>query len=162
VVAEQNPTVIIVGYGMNESFEGPSGVDQFTTGYNTLLAALAQTKARFVLLSPIYHENLGSPLPDPIDHNNSLAIYTNAIEKIATQYNANFVNLFKDLRDDRQHLTDDGIHLTQYGYLRDALAIERGLGLPESPLEKQLLQKGMAALRDTQFSQFEKLRSAIR
>jgi lysophospholipase L1-like esterase len=162
VVAEQKPTVIIVGYGMNESFEGPAGLDRFVAGYNALLAALASTNARLVLLAPIYHENLGPPLPDPADHNKSLAQYTDAIAQIAAQHNAYFVNLFKDLRDGKQPLTDDGIHLTPNGYLRAALASERSLGLPETALEKQLAEKGLSALAQPQFSQFEKLRATIR
>src|SRR5262249_54968431 len=46
------PTVILVGYGTNEAFEGKDGVDRFVKGLNTLLDTLAPAKARVVLLSP--------------------------------------------------------------------------------------------------------------
>ena len=69
---------LIVGYGMADSFDGQAGPARFVEGLNTLLDAVAPTKARVVLLSPIAHEDLGRPLPDPAAHNRDLALYTEA------------------------------------------------------------------------------------
>src|SRR5438270_2516509 len=67
-VQDLKPTVIVLGYGMNESFDGTQGLAAFVADYERLLGKLAPLKARLVLLSPTYHEDLGRPLPDPAEH----------------------------------------------------------------------------------------------
>ena len=54
------PTVVVVAYGMNESFEGEPGLPRFVAGLNTLLDTLAPTRARIVLVSPVDHERTGA------------------------------------------------------------------------------------------------------
>ena len=50
---------------------------------------------RFVLFSPIAHENLNSPnLPDGRANNKRIAHYTKAIKDVATNKKATFVDLF--------------------------------------------------------------------
>lgn len=116
------PTVLLVGYGMNESFEGESYLGRFVAGLNGLLDALAASRARVVLLSPITHENVGRPLPDPSRHNRTLSAYARAIEEIAQKRGAAFVSLqlgpetLSAARGMGRPLTDDGIHLTAAGY----------------------------------------------
>src|SRR5438477_2828551 len=88
-VKDLRPTVLFIAYGMNESFEGEAGLSRFVDGYNKLLDALAATKARVVLISPIPHEDLGRPLPDPAEHNKQLKMYSDAIEQIANKRGAN-------------------------------------------------------------------------
>ncbi len=134
-IAAVQPTVVIVGYGMASSFNGMAGISQFKADYNKLLDAIqticANGPVRFVLLSPIRHENLGAPLPDPTEHNLQLALYTRAIDEIATERKATFISLYDNLLGDgtRTHppraFTDDGIHLTANGYLRLAEAVEK-------------------------------------
>jgi lysophospholipase L1-like esterase len=135
LVEHIKPTLIFVGYGMNESFEGPKGLDEFTQGLNRMLDMLAAASpgARFVLVSPIRHEDLGRPLPDPTEHNKNIQLYSDAIEKVAQERNAAFINLFEGLGDgtnDRFHVpfTFDGIHLSPYGYWRAAMVFEREMG----------------------------------
>lgn len=128
------PTVIFVGYGMSESFEGKAGLDSFTSGYNALLDTLNETKARIVLISPIRHEKLPPPLPDPAPHNSSLALYVDAIGDIAAKRGLRFVNLFKGMPPKWgafavETLTDDGVQLTEFGYWVTALVIGRELGV---------------------------------
>ena len=67
-----NPTVIVLGYGGNEAFDGAAGLPAFVDGLNVLLDTLAPTKARMVLLAPLREEDLGRPLPDPAAHNKDL------------------------------------------------------------------------------------------
>jgi lysophospholipase L1-like esterase len=127
------PTVILVGYGLNESFEGPAGLPKFTLGLNTLLDTLGQTKARMVLLTPLRHEDLGRPLPDPTEHNKNLQLYNEVLRKTAAQRGLPVVDFFQLLGERSPaapHLTDNGIHLTAAGYWRAAGALEHGLGLP--------------------------------
>lgn len=131
-----SPTVILLNYGANESFAGKAGLEPFVAGLNALLATLDETKARIVLIAPPAHEDLGRPLPDPAQHNRDLKLYGEAIAKVAAERGAPFVNLFDLLGAKLQPpagapLTDNGIHLTAYGYWRAGEALAQGLGLPE-------------------------------
>jgi lysophospholipase L1-like esterase len=129
------PTVILVGYGANESFDGPAGLANFTHGLNTLLDALAPAQSRVVLLSPLRQEDLGRPLPDPTQPNKNLRIYADAIRDVAKKRDLWFVDLYDLLgatADPQEPLTDNGIHLTPLGYWHSAPLLEKGLGLAES------------------------------
>lgn len=135
-VAALSPTVILLNYGANESFAGADGLAEFRAGLDKLLAALDETGARIVFLGPPAQEDLGRPLPDPAEHNRDLKLYAAEIAKVAAARGEPFVDLFDSLGKKLRppagtHLTDNGIHLTAYGYWRAAPVIERGLGLPE-------------------------------
>ena len=116
------PTVIFIGYGANEAFEGEAGLPRFEKGLNTLLdmvAAAAAPNSRVILLSPLRQENLGSPLPDAARHNEVIERYANAIHKTATERSNRFVDLHDVTSDDVTPLfrvTENGIHLTALGY----------------------------------------------
>jgi putative heme-binding domain-containing protein len=89
---------------------------------------------RFVLLSPIRHEDLRATrpgLPDPAEHNKLLAEYSKAIEELAKERGARFVDLFKLMteaqkngaafeeafeRNTASNFTDNGIHISKRGY----------------------------------------------
>ncbi|HWE00880.1 MAG TPA: SGNH/GDSL hydrolase family protein [Tepidisphaeraceae bacterium] len=137
LVAEFKPTVLLINYGMTESFFGPEKLPEFVANYNKMLDALSAAAGgspRLVLMSPNYHEDLGKPLPDPSAHNKNLRIYSDAIGKIAAQRGALFIDLMAlteraGKSPDEPFLTWNGIHLTPYGYWRVALDIERSLGL---------------------------------
>src|SRR5260370_1058689 len=94
VVAEK-PTVLIIGYGGNEAFDGPAGLPRFEKGLNDLLDALAPTKARVVLLSPTPHEKVDVPLPDLASRNKNLALYRDLIREVAKKRQAYFAVLFE-------------------------------------------------------------------
>src|SRR5947207_1570055 len=95
------------------------------TNANQLLDAIQQSagekKVRLVLLSPIRHEKMPAPLPDPAKHNEQLAEYSKALQELARQRNAWYVPMLT-LLDNRRlstepvPMTDNGIHLTDYGY----------------------------------------------
>jgi putative heme-binding domain-containing protein len=75
---------------------------------------------RFVLLSPIRHEDLRATrpgLPDPTRHNALLEQYTKAIEELAKERGARFVADFNPSKAGLEGpLTDNGIHLNVNGY----------------------------------------------
>lgn len=135
-IGAAQPTVVLVGYGMASSFDGEAGLAKFKDGLSKLLDAIegvcTNKPVRFALLSPIRHENLGAPLPDPAAHNDQLALYTRAIRQLAAERKCAFVSLFDNLLGDGttthppRPLTDNGIHLTAYGYLRMAEAVGKG------------------------------------
>lgn len=130
------PTVVFVGYGMASSFEGEAGLDQFNREMKQLLDAIegigGKGKVRFVLLGPLPHEKLPRPLPDPSQHKQQLILYSKAIEMIAQERGSRFISLLSQLGFEGAAagptLTDDGIHLTAFGYRNAGEAIGRGLG----------------------------------
>jgi lysophospholipase L1-like esterase len=126
------PTVLIIGYGTNESFEGQKGLPRFVKGLNTLLDALAPAKARVVLLSPLRQGDMGALLPNPAKNNENLRLYADAIRDVAKKRGATFVDLYDLLGDPARvkGVTENGIHLTGEGYRWSAPLLERGLGLP--------------------------------
>jgi hypothetical protein len=134
------PTVLIIGYGTNESFEGQQGLSRFVKGLESLLDTFAATKARIVLLSPLKQENLGSPLPDPTENNKNLRLYSIALGDIAKKRGHRFVDLYNLLGKEKDPLTDDGIQLTPWGYWRSALVLERALGLAETDSKEHSAQ----------------------
>ena len=128
-VLAAKPTVLIVGYGMADSFDGEAGRPRFVVGLNKFLDAVAVTKARVVLLTPIAHARHGDSLPAPTSHLAMLELYAHSIAEVAQSRGAWFIDLFGPTRDHeaRAAITDDGIHLTDAGYRFLAGQIVRGL-----------------------------------
>jgi lysophospholipase L1-like esterase len=156
-VDECKPTILLVNYGMNESFEGEAGLAHFVEGYNALLDDLAKTGAKVWLISPNRHEDLGRPLPDPGMHNLQIKLYADAIGKIAQKRGCGFVNLFEILPDGTKEnppraMTDNGIHFNDYGARRFGIAMMNGLGTP-------LSSSGPSAVAQTEAS--EQLRAVV-
>jgi len=145
-VADLKPTVIFVAYGMSESYAGAGGVEPFIQQLDKMLDMLSRTQARIILLSPIRHEDLGRPLPDPADHNLKLRLYVDAIAKVAARRSYDFVSLFDLAGSKDQPLTQNGIHLNDRGYRAATGAIERGLGLAPLPLDLEQAGSGPIAL----------------
>ncbi len=145
------PTVAFIGYGMADSLDAESSPERFEKEMNVLLDAIrgiSGDKVRFVLLSPVYHEKLGAPWPDPKGHNARLARYVAVIKKLAKERNAWFVDLHNQLKNDRNGpLTQDGIHLTGYGYKRAAEVIRRALKLPSLGRKTTIKAVQLNALR---------------
>ena len=142
-IEEARPTVAFIGYGMAASFAGEAGLPKFKADYDRLLDTIEKLSpgCRLVLMSPIQHEKLSAPMPDPAKHNEQLAVYSKAIQEIAQQRTAGFVNVFADLAHaigTKGPLTDNGIHLTGLGDLHLAYTIARALRLNgfEPPLAR--------------------------
>jgi len=136
-LAAIKPTVAVLGYGMASSFDGEAGLARFSADLEKLMDTVQESsgttnKVRFILLTPIPHEKLPPPLPDPAKHNQQLALYAKAIRELAAKRGAAFVN-FLELLDKGPRLsslpplTDDGIHLNDYGYRRAAESLALGL-----------------------------------
>jgi len=140
------PTVIIVGYGANESFAGKAGLDAFTEGLERLIDALKPTKARFIFLAPLKQEDLGRPLPDPSRHNRDVELYSKAVEEFAKRIGAAFVTLDPFSTEvgstAGERLTDNGVHLTALGYKRLAESLKLA---PPPPLKPDQVER----LRET-------------
>jgi lysophospholipase L1-like esterase len=144
---ELKPTVIFVGYGTNESFEGEAGLPKFEKGLGKLLDALKPANARIVLFTPprvnVFESPAGSP--EPKQRNAALALYGDAIRKVAEQRRLGFADLHKEIgrafeveeiRRNREPppepigpFTDNGLHLTGAGYQHTIGAFLRSLGI---------------------------------
>lgn len=150
-IAQVNPTVVFLGYGMANSFDGESAAPKFIADMERLMDALQQnagaSKLRWVLLSPIPHERLPGALPDPARHNAQLAAYAQALKELAGKRDAHFINLFTGL-DSRKApqpaaaITDDGIHLNSYGYRRASEEIALGLNWEPNAFRVGILADG--------------------
>jgi lysophospholipase L1-like esterase len=135
-VLAAKPTVLIVGYGMADSFDGEPGRPKFIAGLNRLLDAVAANGVRIVLLSPIAHARQGNAFPDPSPHNGMLERYSQSIAEVAQSRGARIIDLFEPFRarEGQATLTDDGIHLNEAGYRFLAGLIVRALE-PSRPRE---------------------------
>jgi lysophospholipase L1-like esterase len=158
-VLAAKPTVLIVGYGMADSFDGEAGRAQFVAGLNRFLDAVA-AKARIVLLSPIAHARLGAPWPDPAPHNAMLERYSRSIEEVAHRRGAAFLDLFETsrAREAQAAITDDGIHMNEAGYRFLAGRIVRGLGPSaacEGPRVELDAKRGVGTLRGAALGRVE-------
>ncbi|MGB0767360.1 MAG: PVC-type heme-binding CxxCH protein [Phycisphaeraceae bacterium] len=115
--------VVIMCYGMSESFDGLGGVEQFKTDLAARVDAHTSAKyngesaSKIVLVSPIAHEDLGNPnLPtgDAVAQRNTvLKAYTDAMKSVAADKGALFIDLF-NIKAEGQ-LTNNGIAPTEYG-----------------------------------------------
>lgn len=129
-VHDAKPTVLILSYGINESFEGAAGLPVFVEGYKKLLDAVADTQARLVFLSAPLLENLGAPLPDPAKHNEEVHRYNDAIRALASERGGFYIDLSAELEAMKpaSPLTYNTMHFTPYGYWVFAQAVLKGLG----------------------------------
>ncbi|MDQ3623081.1 MAG: HEAT repeat domain-containing protein, partial [Verrucomicrobiota bacterium] len=152
------PTVVFLGYGMAASLQEltdrssdttlnpdparyggePMSAARFKTELAQLMDAITR-QVRFVLLSPIRHEDLRklkSALPDPTEHNKLLEQYSKAIEELAKERGVWFVDLanFKHRPPaigarGQNPLTENGIHLSRAGHASAGREIAAQLGL---------------------------------
>ncbi|WP_169980658.1 SGNH/GDSL hydrolase family protein [Tautonia rosea] len=152
-VKATEPTVLIVGYGANESWDGEAGLPRFRQGYNRLLDALEANGPRaIVLMSPIARR-LSTAASGEDEAN--LAHYTEAIEQIARERGHRFVNvlaLTKPLADDTASDSPDwyapqGLHLSEQGDALLARLVLRalfGLKAPQSdPEQFEILRRAI-------------------
>lgn len=116
------PDTLIAFFGYNESFDGPTGLENFKGELDGFVKhTLAQnyngkSAPRLVLVSPIAYENLSAKrdLPDGRTENANLALYTQAMEEIAKANNVEFVNVFTRSHDLYQRATKP---FTRNGFL---------------------------------------------
>lgn len=157
---EAKPTVVFIGYGANESYEGNEGIPRFKEGLNKLLDEIDKLEARAVLLSPIPRlADLSSSSTLP-DRNADLKLYSDVISETASERNVRYVNLFDSFQntDRKESMTTDGVHLNEKGYYYLATVLEDQLGLSSRQVEvcinlpeKKIDLKGSAAVVTSQF-----------
>lgn len=120
--------VVVLGYGLNESFTGEAGLPAFRTALGGYLDQLARLHpgAQFVLLSPIATECDPAPgaeakpkacpcCGDGLARKADVKLYADAIAEVAKTRGARFVDLFTPTSQGKVPLTSNGVHLNDAG-----------------------------------------------
>ena len=145
-LAHSKASVVVFFFGLNESFHGKAGLNQFKTDVESIVN---KTKAndygngppRVILVSPIAMENLNNPnIPDGSRENANLALYTQGLREVAQSTESTFIDVFKPTKqlfeDSNYPLTINGVHLNSQGYAALAHILDTELfgkeGAPES------------------------------
>ena len=138
---------IIVGFfGYNESFEGPEGLENFK---NELQAFIQHTKTQryngttspqLVLVSPIAFEDRSKDydIPNGIQENKNLKLYTEAIKTAALNNQVPFIDVFNPSKGwyTKGNHTIDGSQLNDEGYKKLSNLIANELTGNKAPTTK--------------------------
>ena len=126
LLARWPANVVVLGYGMNESFAGRAGLGEFRAQFEAHLREVARLhpNAKLVLLSPI-------AVPEPGPRNAEIAVYSAVISELAKIRGALFVDLFAASQlayaKSPVPLTTQGIHLNEAGNRELGVVIARAL-----------------------------------
>lgn len=140
-VQSLKPTVIVLAYGFNESFDGAVGEAKFEAGLRRLISELgAAGKVRFVLLSTTQlranvrdkETSIGTAIEKHLaERNKQLDGYNQIMRKVAHELRHPFVDLSGLFSKSGEELTENGIHLNRFGYERVAEVTAEQLELPD-------------------------------
>lgn len=129
-VKQEQPTVIIFGYGNNEAFGSEQRLEAFAKQLTQLTGDLAAEGRRFVFLSPLLMEAEQLPLePSAAEaharaYNRDLVHYCDVIRRTASAGGHAYIDLqaaqIKHEETDAAPLTDNGMRLTDDGYRQSA------------------------------------------
>lgn len=156
---ELKPTVLFVGYGINESFEGREGLAKFEKGLERLLDAVGSTAARVILFTPFPLE-----YGNYVRRNEDVKAYAGAIRAVAARRKLTVADVGGEIsrrisgtQAASPPLTDNGMHFSELGYrltaddFLEALGVRPWWGEPEKltrwrtldtePLRKKVVEK---------------------
>lgn len=125
--------VVLVQFGQMECLSGGERLPDFVQAYERLLSGIERPARRIVLFSPQPFENPHQALlPDLTRHNADAKRYADAVRDLAARRGLLFVDLYSPLSVRAKglpRLTDNGLHLNDYGHEVVADEIVRQLGL---------------------------------
>jgi hypothetical protein len=124
---DHSTDVIIVCFGLSESFGGDAELAYFRTDLKTFISSHNgkqyndEADVRLILVSPIAYENLGSLTPHWQERNRDLKAYAEAMSDVASALKIPFIDLYaptNTLMEDasKSQLTTNGIHPNAFGY----------------------------------------------
>jgi putative heme-binding domain-containing protein len=159
-----NPDTILCFFGMNESFKGPAGVEQFKADYEKFIDDYtkfyprddAGSPPRFVLVTPTAFEFTGNPYwPEGTKENANLKLYSDAVKAVGAKRKLAVVDLYAPTyesfsKNKGRTATDDGIHMNKIGDQMVATLLDVALAGSENPGAKETLkvEKLRAAVND--------------
>ncbi len=170
-LAHQQPDVVLMFFGTNESFAGPEGLDEYREALRDLTADIraqrfnAVAPPRVMLISPTAQEKTPGVAVDIAERNRDLASYAAVMQEVAEELSVGFTDLFTPtlavMEASDRPLTFNGIHFNAYGNLVMAGLLLRGFGA--SDLSDSALAEASASALETlpEDSDFERLRSMI-
>jgi len=162
--------VVIAMFGFGESFRGAAGLEAFKRDLAQMIQHMQSQKyngqeaPRIVLVSPLRFENLKDPhLPDGVEHNARLKLYSEAMGQVARELQVPFVDLFTlsgtIMEGAKQPLTINGVHLTERGNEQIAAAIDEALFSPAGAINAERFAKLRGAIQDKNFHWFHRYRT---
>lgn len=132
--------VIFAFFGYNESWAGEAGLTSFKNDLDAMLKEMAGQKyngksaPRVVLFSPTAFQDLKDRnLPNGVEQNKNLKLYSDAMSEVAKQNGAVFVDLFTPTMhlfsapDTTEPRTINGVHLNEMGNFFVAVAATHDL-----------------------------------
>jgi lysophospholipase L1-like esterase len=133
-LTDAKPTHVLLAYGSVEAQDGESGLEKFGKGLEKLIDKIQELGAEPILLSPTPQFSGGTPSL-LAERNKNLNLYAEKIAQIAQSYQKRYVDLYSPFEQitEKGLLSENGLHLTEYGYYRLAGIIEEGLGLGSEP-----------------------------
>jgi len=147
----EKPTVIVLNYGLNESFAGEPGYARFAKQYTRLVNDLAPAKAQIVLMLPPPAETMPAPLPSMDAANARLTVYRERIRTLAEKLQLPVLDIQPAIDAmpaewKKIHRTDNGLHLTATGYRRTA-SLFASLFLPPAPTWDVRIGKDLSVVK---------------
>lgn len=142
-------TMVLAQFGQMEVLDGLKRLPEFTAAYHRLLDEFSTQTRKLVLIGPMPFERSLSPnAPDLTTKNTDVRAYSEAVQAIAKQRGAVFVDVFTPLLyrpASEPRLTDDGIHLNPNGQRIVASLIAEKLGVePSSASPRESLREAIA------------------
>ncbi|MDF1862067.1 MAG: GDSL-type esterase/lipase family protein [Verrucomicrobiales bacterium] len=145
---------VVMCFGMNESFAGAAGLEEFEKNLRLYLNLIQERHpgSEYLLVSPTAVEDpeAGS-FPNADQRNQDIELYSNAMQKIAGESGAKYVDLFTPSRklfeESSVALTDNGLHLNAAGNQAIARVLARSLTRERKVDEVDAEAPGFAALR---------------
>lgn len=138
LLCEHKADIILVCYGMNESYRGVDSLASFGIKLKKYLEDLKskkynkQSSPQIVLISPIAFEEKENVEIDAKSRNKLLSLYVQEMDKIAKEIDVFFVDLFdvsRKLYGGNKEFTINGIHLNDSGYQIISEVMAKSLGL---------------------------------
>ncbi|HLU94518.1 MAG TPA: PVC-type heme-binding CxxCH protein, partial [Membranihabitans sp.] len=156
--------VIFLSFGLNESYQGERGVDDFKTNLEAFISNLrtqnfnGKFAPRLILLSPIAYERLNGDLPEADMINSNLELYTNAMHDVAQKVEVDFVDLYhpvnKSMAQSTTPLTSNGIHLNDRGRIKVAELLAHTLNFPTDVWQNTPEMNGLRKIIDEKNKHF--------
>lgn len=139
-------TCVLLMFGRQECLErGEEGVADFEAACERVIAQVKGVTPRLVIVEAAPFEKKAPPLPDLTPKNAALALYNEALRRLAEKHGA----FFADSRESWHHarpqpLTRDGVNLTEAGARELGLRVQTSTSALEHPESAALL----AAVRE--------------
>ncbi len=137
-ISRHRADIILAFFGYNESFQGAAGLENYKAELDAFIQHTlnqqynGKTPPQLAIVSPIAFQDLSDQfdLPDGVQENRNLALYTEAMKAVAAKNGVHFVDVFTPTQKwfkKGEPLTIDGFQLTDEGYARFAPLLANGV-----------------------------------